>query len=56
MPMWAAILTVGVLLGTIAGVLVLMGRRALRTAPPPAQRTRKTLKEDAQWAKQQIAR
>jgi MFS family permease len=55
-PVWAAILIVAVLLGVVAGVLILIGRRTLRTAPPPVERTRKSLKEDAQWAKQQIAR
>jgi MFS family permease len=56
LPMWAAILVVGVLLGSIAGVLILIGRRTLRTAPPATPRTQETLKEDAKWAKQQIAR
>jgi len=56
LPTWAAILIVGVLLGVVAWVLILIGRRTVRTAPPPAERTRKALKEDAQWAKQQIAR
>jgi len=56
MPMWAAILTVGVLLAVVAWILILIGRRTLRTAPAPAERTQKALKEDAQWAKQQIAR
>jgi Putative Actinobacterial Holin-X, holin superfamily III len=55
-PIWAAILIVAVLLGVVAGLLILIGRRTLRTAPPPAARTQATLKEDAQWAKQQIAR
>jgi putative superfamily III holin-X len=54
-PVWAAILIVGVLLVVIAGMLVLIGRRAMRTAPPPAVKTRETLKEDAAWAKRQIA-
>jgi MFS family permease len=56
LPTWAAILIVAVLLAVVAAALVMIGRRTLRTAPPPAERTRKTLKEDAQWAKQQIAR
>jgi Putative Actinobacterial Holin-X, holin superfamily III len=56
LPAWAAILIVGVLLIAIAGVLVLAGRRTIRTAPPPAERTRASLKEGARWAKQQIAR
>jgi hypothetical protein len=56
MPTWAAILIVAVLLLAIAGVLVLVARRAIRTAPAMAERSRETMKEDARWAKQQIAR
>jgi fatty acid desaturase len=56
LPVWAAILIVAALLLACAGVLVLVGRRTLRTAPPPTDRTRETLKEDARWARQQIAR
>ena len=56
LPTWAAILIVAVLLLAVAGVLVLVGRRAIRTAPPPVERTRATVKEDARWARQQIAR
>ena len=56
LPVWAAILIVAVLLLAIAGVLVLVARRAIRTAPPVAERSKETLKEDARWAKQQIAR
>ena len=56
MPTWAAILIVAAVLLAIAGVLVLVGRRAIRTAPPMAERTRQTMKEDARWARQQIAR
>ena len=56
MPTWAAILIVAVVLGVVAGLLVLIGRRRVRTAPTAGERTRETLKEDARWAKQQIAR
>jgi hypothetical protein len=56
MPTWAAIAIVAVLLIAVAGVLVLVGRRTLRTAPPAGDRIRETLREDARWAKQQIAR
>ncbi len=56
LPIWAAILIVGILLLAIAGLLVLVGRRTIRTAPVPAERTRETLKEDARWARQQIAK
>jgi len=40
----------------VAGVLVLGARRILRTAPTPGERTRESLKEDARWARRQIAR
>ena len=56
LPVWAAILIVTVLLLIVAGVLVLIGRRTLRTAPPPGEQIRETLKEDARWARQQISR
>jgi hypothetical protein len=55
-PVWAAILTVAVVMIVVAWVLVLVGRRAIRTAPPAAVRTKETLKEDARWAKRQIER
>ena len=56
MPTWAAILIVAVVLLAIAGVLVLVARRAIRTAPAMAERSKETMKEDARWAKRQIAR
>jgi hypothetical protein len=56
LPTWAAILIVAALLAVVAGVLILVARRALRTAPAAAERTRDTLKEDARWAKRQIER
>jgi MFS family permease len=56
LPVWAAILIVTVLLLIVAGVLALIGRRTIRTAPQPGERTRETLKEDARWARQQISR
>lgn len=56
LPVWAAILIVGVLLLGVAGILVAIGRRVLKTAPPVAERTKALLQEDAAWAKQQIAR
>jgi uncharacterized membrane protein len=56
LPVWAAILIVAALLVLIAGILVAVGRGAIRTAPAPVERTRESLKEDARWARQQIAR
>jgi hypothetical protein len=55
LPRWAAHLIVAAVFGVIAAALVLAGRRAIRTAPTP-ERTQETLKEDARWAKQQLAR
>lgn len=56
-PVWAAILTVAVVMIVVALALVLVGRRAIRKAPPLAVlQTRETLKEDARWAKRQIER
>jgi uncharacterized membrane protein len=56
LPTWAAILIVAALLVVAAGVLVLVARRAIRTAPAAGERSRDTLKEDARWAKRQIER
>ena len=56
MPRWAANLIVAVAFAAATGALVLVGRRAMRTAPTVADRTREILKEDARWARQQIAR
>ena len=56
LPVWAAILSVAAVLLLVAGALVLIARRGLRMAPPAAERTRETLKEDARWARRQIAR
>jgi protein-S-isoprenylcysteine O-methyltransferase Ste14 len=56
LPLWAANLIVALAFVAIAGGLALAGRRAFRTAPNTAERTQETLKEDARWAKQQLAR
>jgi fatty acid desaturase len=55
-PVWAAILAVATLMIVVALLLVLIGRRVMRNAPPAGKLTRETLKEDARWAKQQIER
>ena len=56
LPRWAAHLIVSAVFVAIAGALVLAGRHAMRTAPTAPERTQETLKEDARWAKQQLAR
>jgi len=54
-PTWTAHLIVAAVFGLVTAGLVLAGRRAIRTAPTP-ERTQEQLKEDARWAKQQLAR
>lgn len=56
LPAWAAILIVAVVFVLVSAVLALIGRHSVRTAPPATERTKETLKEDARWARQQIAR
>jgi hypothetical protein len=56
LPAWAAHLIVSLVFVAIAGALVLAGRRVIGTAPTTPNRTQETLKEDARWAKQQLAR
>lgn len=56
LPVWAAILIVALVLLVLAWVLTVVARRTLRSAPGPGERTKETLKEDARWAKRQIAR
>jgi hypothetical protein len=55
LPRWAANLIVGGVFVLIALVLMLAARPALRASATP-ELTQQTLKEDAQWAKKQLAR
>ena len=55
-PVWAAILIVAVLMFLVAWALVMLGRRTIKSAPAPGERTQETLKENMAWAKQQIER
>ena len=51
MPMgWAALLT-AVILGVIAAILFVVGRKKLKQVNPKPEQTVETLKEDVQWAK-----
>jgi len=54
LPVWLAILIVGATLFLVAAVLAAVGRRVMRTASKPGQRTIDTLREDVRWAKQRI--
>jgi uncharacterized membrane protein YqjE len=51
---WAALI-VAVLWAVVAAVLAVVGRSKIRETNPPLQQTVETLKEDAQWAKQQTS-
>ena len=55
LPTWAAYLIVGGVFVLLSLVLVLAARPALR-APATPELTQRTLKEDAEWAKKQLAR
>ncbi len=54
MPWWAAALLVAVVIGIIAAVLVSKALTALKQTNLAPRQTVETLKEDAQWAKQQM--
>ncbi len=53
MPTGLAFLIVAVVLGAVAAVLGLRGREQMKTIEPKPEQTIKTLKEDAQWLKEQ---
>ncbi len=55
LPRWAALLIVGAVYLLIAAIAALIGRRALQTSTSP-ERTKQTVKEDVEWAKQQLRR
>jgi hypothetical protein len=53
-PLWAAALAVGAVLALIAWLLVSGALRGLRETDVVPRRTVETLKEDAQWVKDQV--
>jgi uncharacterized membrane protein YqjE len=54
MPWWVAALVVAILVGIVAGVLISKAVTALKETNVAPRQTVETLKEDAQWAKQQV--
>jgi uncharacterized membrane protein YqjE len=54
MAWWIAALVVAVLVGIIAAVLISKALTALKNTDVAPRQTVETLKEDAQWAKQQM--
>jgi len=55
LPMWVSALIVAVLLFVVAAVLALWGKKGLSSTKLGPEQTIATLKEDQQWAKQQIS-
>jgi hypothetical protein len=54
LPDWAAALVIGVLVVVIGGVLLLKGKRDLGARRLVPDRTLRTLREDARWAREQV--
>ncbi len=54
MPAWAAALVVGGTAILVAGALVLLGRWRLGSAARAPERTLRSLKADAEWAREQM--
>ena len=54
MPWWGAALLVGVVVAAAAGLLIYKAVSALRAADLTPRQTVETLKEDAQWVKEQM--
>jgi uncharacterized membrane-anchored protein YhcB (DUF1043 family) len=55
MPAWLAALIVGVIVGVVAWLLVNKAITTLRTMELKPQESVESLKEDAQWIKDQIS-
>jgi len=53
MPEGVAFLIVGVVWAAVAAVLYVIGRRELSAVQPVPPQTKQSLKEDAEWARQQ---
>lgn len=54
MDLWASALLVGIIVAGIGGFLVRMGLDSLRREDLAPRQTLETLKEDTQWAKEQV--
>jgi membrane protein len=56
LPRWAAMLIVAAVFGLFAAVAIVAARRSLRSSASKPELTQESLKEDVQWAKQQLKR
>lgn len=53
LPLWGAALLVGIILAAVGGAIAMSGVNGLKKENLAPQQTIETLKEDAEWAKQQ---
>jgi hypothetical protein len=51
---WLAAVVVGIVVAVVGGLLVMSGRQALASRDMAPNRTVETLKDDAEWAKEQM--
>lgn len=56
LPRWAAMLIVAVVFGILAAIAVVVARGRMRSAAAKPELTQRSLKEDVEWAKQQLTR
>jgi YihY family inner membrane protein len=56
LPRWAAMLIVAAVFGVLAAVAIVAARGWLRSSASTPELTQESLKEDVQWAKQQLKR
>lgn len=56
LPRWAAMLITAAVFGLLAALAIVAARRSLRSSASKPELTQESLKEDVQWAKQQLKR
>jgi uncharacterized membrane protein YqjE len=54
LPAWAAALVTGITLAVVAGIALAAGMKRLRQVHPAPERTVESIKENVEWAKQQV--
>lgn len=54
MPLWLATLIVGIIAAAIGGGLIMAGKSRMANLSVVPERTVESIKEDAQWAKEQV--
>lgn len=54
LPIWASALLVGLVVAGVGGSMAMKGLKQLKNVDPVPHQTVETLKEDKEWAKQQV--